>query len=182
MSNKLKFPVNENDHHQNSLSAPVILLEYGDFECPYCAVAAPMISKLLKEYRRDVCFVYRHYPLKGIHPYAEVAAIASEAANQQDKFWEMHEYLFINQEHLSNENIDKIAQAIGLDVGLFQQDLGRYDLLEKVRSDQHGANLSGVQSTPTLFINGFQYEGATSYWSLREAVEIELSGLKSATL
>jgi protein-disulfide isomerase len=180
MSNQLKIPVNTNDHHLNTLHAPVILLEYGDYECPYSAVATTLFSRLLKEYRTDLCFVYRHFPLKGIHPFSELAAVAAEAAGEQNKFWEYHELLFTNQEELSEEQIENLALKLELDMDLFQSDLGRYDLVEKVRSDHHGGIQNGVQSTPTIFINGFQYEGQTSYWPLREAIELELTGERSS--
>lgn len=181
MSNKLKLPVNENDHHRNSLRAPVILLEYGDFECPYCAVASTVIARLLQEYRSDLCFAFRHFPLKGIHPSAELAAIASEAAGLQDKFWDMHNLLFAGQENLSKKSITMLAKKIRLDMDQFQIDMERYDLLEKVRNDHHTGIQSGVQSTPSIFINGFQFEGSTSYWPLKEAIEIELGSRESVS-
>lgn len=180
MSIQLKIPVNENDHHKNSLRAPVILLEYGDFECPYCAVASTVISRLLQEYRSDLCFAFRHFPLKGIHPEAEMAAVAAEAAGEQDMFWEMHNLLFAGQENLSKKSIYMLAKKIRLDMDRFQIDMERYDLLEKVRSDHQGGIQSGVQSTPSIFINGFQFEGSTSYWPLKEAIEIELGSSQSS--
>ncbi len=182
MSSKLTIPVNENDHHLNYLHAPVILLEYGDYECPYSAVAAPKLNRLVKEYSSELCFAYRHFPLKNIHDYAEVAALAAEAAGQQNEFWRYHELLFDNQEHLSQKTFERLAKSLGLDLIKFKEDLGRYDLLEKVRSDHQEGNSSGVQSTPTLFINGFIYDGPTNYWSLKEAIEIELNGSLNTTL
>lgn len=182
MSNQLKIPVNENDHHKNSLRAPVILLEYGDFECPYCAVASSVTDRLLQEYRSDLCFVFRHFPLKGIHPNAELAALAAEAAGEQEKFWDMTKLLFAQQENLSKKTVEMLARKIRLDMDQFQDDLGRFDLLEKVRSQHHSGTLSGVQSTPTFFINGMLFEGSSSYWPLREAIENELSGGRSAQL
>lgn len=182
MSKKLKIPVNENDHHKNSLRAPVIILEFGDYECPYCAVAATVIDRLLQEYRSDICFAFRHFPLTGIHPSAELAAVAAEAAGQQEKFWEMHNLLFAGQENLSKKSIYMLAKKIRLDMDRFQIDMERYDLLEKVRSNHHDGIQSGVQSTPTIFINGIQFEDSTSYWPLREAIETELgSGQSSYT-
>lgn len=181
MRDRLRIPVNENDHHKNSLRAPVILLQYGDFECPYSAVASTVIDRLMQEYRSDVCFAFRHFPLNGIHASSELASVAAEAAAEQDKFWDMHNLLFAGQENLSRKTIYMLAKKIRLDMDRFQIDMDRYDLLERVRSDHNGGVQSEVQSTPTIFINGHHFEGSSSYWPLREAIEIELGSRDSAS-
>jgi protein-disulfide isomerase len=180
MGTKLRMPAYEMDHHLGPLKAPVTLVEYGDFECPYCGVVESVILQLIKEYRSDICFVYRHFPLSGIHPDAEIAALASEAAGKQDQFWEMHHKLFENQENISKDNIFNFARDLNLDMEQFEYDLQSYDIMEKVQNDVRSAKESGVESTPTFFINGIRFEESSSYWPLREAIEGHLRGADSA--
>ena len=182
MSKHLKIPIHENDHQINSLRAPISIVEYGDFECPYSASAASIINRLMDEYPNEICFIYRHYPLSGIHSFAELAAASSEAAAKQNKFWEMYDQLFTHSEQLSERKIDFLAKAIGLNMVQFHHDQRSYHVLDKVRHNLQNGKLSGVQSTPTLFINGTQYEGATSYVPLKEAIEKELNNSDTAFL
>lgn len=179
MGVNLRMPPNQLDHHLGPLNAPVLLVEYGDFECPYCAVAISVVTQLIKEYKTDICYVYRHFPLKGIHPDAEIAAYAAESAGKQDKFWEMLNLLFENQEHLSNEIVFVLARQIGLDMGQFTHDIQSYEVAEKVHNDARSGHESGVEHTPTFFINGVLFEGSTNYWPLREAIEESLRGMDS---
>jgi protein-disulfide isomerase len=179
MGTTLRMPANEMDHRLGPLNAPVTLVEYGDFECPYCGVAESVVGQLVKEYRSDLCFVFRHFPLSGIHPDAEFAAIASEAAGKQDKFWEMHRILFQNQEDISRDKVLMLARRINLDMDQFNHDLQSYDIIEKVKNDSRSASESGVESTPTFFINGIKFEESTNYWPLREAIEQQLGGAGS---
>jgi protein-disulfide isomerase len=180
MGTTLKLPANEMDHHLGPITAPVTLVEYGDFECPYCGVAESVVKQLIKEYRSDICFVYRHFPLSGIHPDAEIAALASEAAGKQDRFWDMHHQLFENQEKISKDTILNLAHLLNLDMEQYVYDLKSYEFMEKVQNDIRSGRESGVESTPTFFINGNKFEGSTSYWPLREAIEGYLSGADSA--
>ena len=180
MGTTLRMPANEMDHRLGPLKAPVTLIEYGDFECPYCGVAESVVRQLVKEYRTDICFVFRHFPLSGIHPDAEFAALASEAAGKQDRFWEMHKILFQNQEDISREKVLMLARRINLDMDQLNHDLKGFDILEKIKNDTRSALESGVESTPTFFINGIKFEESTSYWPLREAIEQQLGGAESA--
>jgi protein-disulfide isomerase len=176
MGTLLNKTINENDHYQGNLNAPVGLVEYGDFECPYSGVAARVIDQLLAEYDSNLCFAFRHFPLAGIHPEAEFAALSSEAAAEQNHFWEMHKLLFENQEHLSKNLIELLARKLRLDMDKFLHDMQRNELLEKVRSQHQSGKESGVEATPVIYINGQKYEGSSTYWPLREAIELELSG------
>jgi protein-disulfide isomerase len=179
MATKLMTPPSLNDHHQGTLNAPVVLVEYADFECPYCEVVASVIDQLRSEYRADLCFVFRHFPLNGIHPDAELAAMASEAADQQGQFWNMHQVLYKNQDHLSRDMIEMLARRLKLDMDQFHHDIQRYDLREKIKNDHRSGRESGVESTPSIFINGSRFEGSSSYWPLREVIETHLGGGES---
>ena len=176
MVKKFKTPVSESDHTLGPLNAPVVLVEYGDFECPYSGAAATVIEQLLSEYPRELYFVFRHFPLKGIHPTSEMAALASEAAHEQNQFWNMYHLLFDNQEHLSLKFIEMLARKLRLDMSQFMQDIKRLDLMEKVQRDYQVGIKSGVESTPSFYINDIKFEGSSSYSPLREAIENELRG------
>lgn len=178
MGATLQIPISRFDHHKGSLNASVILVEYGDFQCPYCSVTAPVIDSLLDEFNGDLCFIYRHFPMKNIHPIAELAALASEAADQQGKFWEMHRILFRNSSHLSSENIGLYAQSLGLDMDRFLYDVQRPDLAEKVQHDFNGGIRSGVTGTPTIFLNGESYEDSSTYDPLSSAIRNLLGGFQ----
>lgn len=166
----LKVPVNKSDHHRGSLNAPVVLLEFGDFECPYCAMTAPTIDKLLADFGDDLCLVYRHFPLRSVHPFAEYAALASEAADQQGQFWPMHRLLFENYDMLSEENILTMAKKINLDIERFNKDMLRPDLMTRLQLDFMSGVRSGVNGTPTLYLNGIRFEGPPMYKLLRAAI------------
>ena len=166
----LNVIINELDHIIGSLDAPVVLIEYLDFQCAYCGRAEPVIEKIISEYEADICFVVRHYPLTEIHNYAFVSALAAEAAGLQGKFWEMHHALFDNQEFLSEVAIDIIAKEIGLIMKLFKDDMQRPELGEKIHRDFKGGVRSGIEQTPGLFINGRHYEGGISFEELSPIV------------
>jgi protein-disulfide isomerase len=153
----LKPPVSEKDHQQGSASAHVELVEYGDYQCPHCGRAYPIIKKIQKRIGNKLRFVFRNFPLSEIHPEAVSAAVASEAASRQDKFWEMHDALFEHQEDLSAENIFRLAEKIGLNEIEFAKDIQRDDILKKVEDDFESGIRSGVNGTPTFFINGKKY-------------------------
>jgi protein-disulfide isomerase len=171
----LKIPISTLDHQIGLVNAPVIIVEYFDFQCPYCALAAPVLDGIVEKFDSDVCFVARHFPLKTVHPFANPAALASEAAALQGKFWEMHHALFANQEFLNEDNIRVIAQELGLNMNKFTSDLARPELAAKVQSDFKGGIRSGVNGTPTIFINGYRYDGVPSYEEL-SAIAREIIG------
>jgi len=176
---KLKVPANQYDHRLGSLDAPVVVIEYGDFECPHCAAAAPIFERLLNDFESDLCFIYRHFPLAEIHPHAVLAAIAAEAADQQNEFWKMHKMLLQDFDVLSIDNIYFMAKTIGLDIDKFKKDLKRDELLEHIYKNYNGGLHSGVDATPTVYVNGNRFDEILTYDSLREEIEEELGQTRS---
>jgi protein-disulfide isomerase len=158
------------DHVRGALDGRVTLVEYGDFQCPYCGDAYPVVNNLLEEYDW-VRFVWRHMPLVDLHPRSEVAAQASEAAAAQDKFWEMHDRLFENQHALSDADLSEHAAAVGLDVERFERELREGVHAEHVAEDFRGAAASGIPSTPGFFVDGQIHLGSSSELDLRQAIE-----------
>jgi protein-disulfide isomerase len=154
--------------------APVTVVEYGDFECPNCKQAAPSVKMLLERFVGRVRIVFRHYPLQEIHPHALAAALASEAAAGQGKFWPMHDLLFDNQRHLKASQLRGYAERLELDMTRYDADLGDALYLQRVREDIEGANLSGVRATPTFFINGKLQDISYGLQALEQGVEAAL--------
>lgn len=156
----LKPRVSDKDHLQGNTEAAIELVEYGDYQCPYCGQAYPIIKNIQKKFGKDLKFVFRNFPLSEIHPQAKMAAVASEAAGRQEKFWEMHDILFENQRRLHHAALIEYAQAIGLEIEQFKQDLENSNLIEKVEADFESGLRSGVNATPTFFIDGEKYNGS----------------------
>lgn len=171
MQSPLRTPPSIHDHHMGSLHALVVIVEYGDFECPHSGVFYQVIEQLLSEFKSDLCYIFRHFPMPHIHPNAMLAALASEAGNLQSEFWNMHGLLYQNYDRLSPELINECAEELGLDMARFKKDLKRQDLLEKINFDINSGDRSGVKSTPTLFINDMLFEGPATYHPLREKIE-----------
>ena len=170
----LKIPVNASDHHEGNEGASIVVVEYGDFQCPYCRRAHPLVKRLLKERGDDINFVFRNFPLREIHPYAYVAAITAEAAANQNKYWEMHDLIFVNQEKLNTNYLLSLAEGIGLDMERFAKDSKSETLSHKIEIDFEGGIRSGVNGTPTFFINGTKlltYD--ETYESLLDAIQLE---------
>lgn len=167
----LKTPPSLSDHRIGSLNAKIVLLEYGDFECPHCARTAPVIQRLVDEYAGNICFIYRHFPILKKHPDAGVAAVAAEAAGKQGKFWEMHDLLFQHSDQLAGDKMLFLARDINLNMRQFLNDLENEDLAQKVHEDFLSAKVNGVNSTPTLFLNGTHIQGVPDYQTLKEAME-----------
>jgi Na+/H+ antiporter NhaA len=166
----LAVPVDpELDHVRGPDNAPVTLVEYGDFECPYCGQAEPVVRALLADYG-DLRYVWRHLPLPDVHPHAQLAAEATEAAASQDKFWEMHDQLLRRQDALTPKDLMRYAHEIGLDIEKFRQDMSKGTGQSEVASDVDSADLSGVSGTPTFFINGRRHYGAYDIDTLSAAV------------
>ena len=161
----------ERDHVRGPDDAPVTLVEYGDYECPFCGRAEPVVRELLADFG-DLRYVWRHLPLTDVHPQAEYAAEASEAAGAQDAFWEMHGRLFAHQDRLSASDLVEHAEALSLDLDRFEDDLRRHKHAAHVAQDVDGADLSGVTGTPTFFINGRRHMGAYDIESLSAAVRV----------
>jgi protein-disulfide isomerase len=173
----LTLPVSDRDHVQGPSSAPVTLVEYGDYECPYCGAAYPIVKRLQEHLGDRLRFVFRNFPLTTVHPHAEHAAKAAEAAGAQGKFWEMHDYLFEHQRALMDRKLVEYAAAVGLDVELFGRDMAEQVHEDRVRADFMSGVRSGVNGTPTFFINGYRHNGAYDFDSLLAAIE----GAMSAT-
>jgi protein-disulfide isomerase len=161
----------ERDHIRGPLEAPVTVVEYGDFECPYCGQAEPTVRELLAE-RGDVRYVWRHLPLRDVHPRAEIAARASEAAAAQGAFWPLHDRLLDHQDELRPADLERHAADLGLDVERFRSDLHSPLLAERVAADLDSADRSGVSGTPTFFVNGRRHYGAYDIDALSKDVSI----------
>jgi Na+/H+ antiporter NhaA/predicted DsbA family dithiol-disulfide isomerase len=167
----LAVPVDEDlDHIRGPRDAPVTLVEYGDFECPYCGQAEQIVRDLLADYG-DVRYVWRHLPLTDVHPHAQLAAEAAEAAGAQGKFWEMHDLLLEHQDALRPKDLVRYAEELGLDVERFKDDLRTHKWGWRVARDVESAELSGVSGTPTFFVNGRRHQGAYDETSLANAVK-----------
>jgi Na+/H+ antiporter NhaA len=166
----LAVPVDpDRDHFRGPAEAPVTLVEYGDFECPYCGRAEPIVRELLSDFG-DVQYVWRHLPLTDVHPHAELAAEASEAAAAQGAFWEMHDQLLDHQGELRSQHLRAYAEQLGLDLERFEDDLRRHAHAPLVEEDVESADRSGVAGTPTFFVNGRRHDGAYDIDSLSAAV------------
>jgi protein-disulfide isomerase len=149
----LAVAVNPTDHSIGPSHAPVTLVEYGDFECPNCKQAAPAVKLLLVRFRGRVRLIWRHFPLEEVHPHALQAALASEVAAAQGKFWPMHDLLFENQRHLKLPHLRGYAERLELDMVRYDADMSDTVYLQRVREDIEGGARSGVRSTPTFFLN-----------------------------
>ena len=161
----------ERDHVRGPLDAPVTLVEYGDFECPYCGQAEPIVRELLRDFG-DVSYIWRHLPLSDVHPRAQLAAEAAEAAGEQGAFWEMHDVLLEHQDRLGPNDLAQYAEQLGLDVERFTADLQSHAGAARVAEDVDSADLSGVSGTPTFFINGRRHYGAYDIDTLSAAVRV----------
>jgi len=168
---KLKPPVGASDHVQGPAKAPVTLVEYGDYECPYCGEAYPVVKALQKRLGEQMRFVFRNFPLAEAHPHAEHAAEAAEAAGAQGKFFEMHDLLYENQDALDDEDLVRYAKALDLDVPRFIKEMKAGTHVERVRADFSSGVRSGVNGTPTFFINGVRHDGPFDLRSLLAAIE-----------
>jgi protein-disulfide isomerase len=163
------------DHVRGPADAPVTLVEYADFQCPYCGDAYPVVHDLLERFGGRLRFVFRHMPLTDLHPRAEAAAEAAEAAAAQDRFWEMHDRLFENQLRLADDELRGHAEAVGIgDMERFAADLRDRVHAERVREDLRSGARSGVPSTPRFFVNGVIHLGSPSFAELSEAIGREL--------
>jgi Na+/H+ antiporter NhaA len=163
----------ERDHLRGPTIAPVTVVEYGDFECPYCGQAEPVIRQLLAQFGNELRYVFRYLPLIDVHEHAQVAAEAAEAAGAQGRFWEMHDLLFAHQDALGLDDLDGYAGELGLDVERFSWELRSRKHAQRVARDVESAGQSGVAGTPTFFINGHRHHGAYDLATLTGMVERE---------
>jgi formate-nitrite transporter family protein len=180
VSQDLTVPVSTSDHTLGPAQAPVTLVEYGDFECPHCLAAYPVIRGLLESLAGRVRFVFRHYPITVSHDHAQKAAEAAEAASEQGKFWEMHDLLFGHQDALDNESLVDYARELNLDVERFQRELAGSVYADRVYEDLVSGQNSGVHWTPTFFVNGVRYGSARDLDGLVRAVT-DVAGTLKAT-
>jgi protein-disulfide isomerase len=167
----LAVPVNEQDHVRGPATGAVTLVEYGDFQCPSCGEAFPIVEALIEQLGGRLRLVFRNFPLTTIHPFAEVAAESAEAAGSQGKFWEMHRLLFENQAALETESLARYGASIGLDERVFVSELANHTHFARVRADFLGGAKSGVNGTPTFFINGARHDGSYDLDALLAAIE-----------
>jgi Na+/H+ antiporter NhaA len=169
----------ERDHIRGTPEAPVTVVEYGDFECPYCGQAEPVVRELLREFG-DVRYVWRHLPLNDVHPHAQLAAEAAEAAAEQDMFWPMHDLLFDHQDALRPADLIRYAGQLGLHTERFSGQLREHVGANRVAEDVESADLSGVSGTPTFFVNGLRHYGAYDVATLSAAVRAARARAKVA--
>ncbi len=165
--------ISDSDHILGSKDAEVVLIEYSDFQCPYCGRHAPNLKKLYEELGDDIAIVFRHFPLS-FHANALSAAVASECAAEQGKFWEYHDALFANQSDLGKDLYEKIATDLGLNISDFNEclDSGKYE--NEIKAEMEGGSSAGVTGTPGTFVNGNLVKGAVPYETLKSIVESEL--------
>ena len=177
MTAQLYVPVGSRDHVRGSAQASVTLVEYGDFECPYCGAAYPVVDEVRRRMGDDLRFVFRHFPLSRIHPHATKAAEAAEAAAAQGAFWPMHDLLFTHQDALEEDELVSYAAMLELDLVRFSDELTSGVHAARVREDFFSGVRSGVAGTPTFFINGWRYEGRAQPVMLLEALRAERDAL-----
>ncbi len=170
----LAVPVNHSDHFKGSHSAKVTVVEYGDFECPSCGQAYPAMKILLEYFGDDVRFVFRHFPQREVHPHAELAAEAAEAAGAQHKFWTMHDLLFENQLHLKANSLRQYAARAELDLERYEYEMGDHLYLQRVQEHLQSGDKSGVRSTPTFFVNGAVQDVSFGLELLQAAIDAAL--------
>ncbi len=167
-------PVGGRNHVRGPAAAPVTLVEYGDYECPPCGAAHPVVGELRRRLGDRLRFAFRHFPLAGIHPHATDAAEAAEAAGAQGAFWEMHDRLYRRQDRLEPEDLVGLADALGLDPGRFARDLETRAHAARVRADVASGERSGVEGTPTFFVNGRRHTGPHDARTLAAALDEDL--------
>jgi protein-disulfide isomerase len=165
-------PVSNEDHSAGPEDAPVTLVEFGDYECPHCGRVHPIVREIQKVMGPNLRFVFRHFPLRQIHPHADRAAEAAEAAGSQGEFWAMHDLLFTNQDALEDADLLSYASSLGLDVDSFAAELESGTHAERVRRDFRSGVRSGVNGTPTFFINGVRHDAPWDLPTLSAAVRL----------
>lgn len=171
----LQVAVGENDHIQGDAAALCTLVEYGDYQCPHCGHAYPIVKRVQKHFGKRLRFVFRNFPLREMHPHAESAAEAAEFAGSKRKFWEMHDLLFENQPKLGGALYLKLATELGLPPESLREALEKREFAAKVKSDFTSGVRSGVNGTPTFFINGERHDRPFEYEDLIGAIEGALS-------
>jgi len=169
----LKPAIDGNDHFQGGEKPSVEIVEFGDYQCPHCGAAYPIVKEIQDTFGEQIKFVFRNFPLGEIHQYAKIAAQATEAAALQHKFWEMHDAIYERQSHLNPEFLRTLAKELGLDVAQFEEAMESDAVKQKVANDFESGIRSGVNGTPTFFVNGERFDGAATdlYQMLKESTE-----------
>ena len=178
----LAVPVTESDHARGPADAAVTLVEYGDYECPYCLAEAPIADRLRADFGGRVRFVFRHFPLNSVHAHASAAAQAAEAAGGQGKFWAMHDLLFARQADLAEVDLSALAIKAGVELYQFEADRSSGRYAARVGRDAEGGRAGGVTGTPTFFVNGRRVTGPVDEPALRAAITAAMAGATSATI
>ncbi len=171
---KLSIPVSPKDHIQGSADARYTLLEYGDYECSYCGEAYPLVKQIQKHFGKDLRFVFRNFALTEMHPNAEDAAETAEFASANGRFWEMHDLLYEHQKNLGQASLLQLAGHLGLKGDELESAIEAGTYRAHVKADFSGGVRSGVNGTPTFFINGQRYDGSSEFDELRDAIEAAL--------
>ena len=167
----LAIPVSERDHSQGPANAAVTLVQYGDYECPYTRQSTTGVRAIQQQLGDKLRFVFRNFPLIQIHPHALHAAEAAEAADAQGKFWEMHDYIFHHQHTLEDTDLQRFAEAVGLDLARYAQDVAAHSHIARIEEDLESGEESGVGGTPTFYINGVRHDGSWEQEVLLSAIE-----------
>ncbi|MFB9236042.1 DsbA family protein [Plantactinospora siamensis] len=168
---RLKVPATADDHSRGPVDAPVTIVQYADFQCPHSGAAVRNLRDLLRQRADTVRLVYRHFPLVNVHPYAEMAAETAEAAGGRDRFWELHDWLFDHQEQLDPVHLSLGVQQVGVDVDTVSAEVNAHRWLDRVRAGFVGGIRTGVNGTPTFFVNGARHEGGYALADLLAAVD-----------
>ena len=176
----LKVPISPEDHVQGAESARVTLVEYGDYECPHCGRAYPIVKRLQKHFAEGLRLAFRNFPLSEMHPNAEPAAETAEFAGAQGHFWEMHDLLFENQESLGQRLYAQLARGLDLSPEALRRALEDQEYKARVQADFKGGVRSGVNGTPTFFINGHRHDGPFDFEDLALAIDEALNATKHA--
>ena len=167
---KLILPMKGRDHIQGPIDAPLAMVEYGDYQCPYCGEAHPIVRAIQKHLGNRLCFAFRNFPLTNMHPHAEHAAEAAEAAGAQGHFWQMHDLLFENQDALDDESLAQYASSLGLDTQRLIDEVVNGAHAARLKEDLRTGALGGVNGTPSFFINGVRYDGESEVDALMAAL------------
>lgn len=167
----LTIPVSSSDHIEGNIDAPLTLVEYGDYECPYCGMAYPIVKQIQEHFKDRIRFVFRNFPIVDSHPHAGIAAMTAEFAATQGQFWKMHDLLYENQQSLALSNLLSYAKSLGLSSSELQHAIENEIFAKKIEQDFMGGVRSGVNGTPTFYINNNRFNDAFEYENLLAALE-----------
>lgn len=172
----LKVQVSSDDHIQGTKNAPIVLVEYGDYQCPYCGMAYPVVKMIQKHFGKQLLFVFRNFPLSEAHPLSEPAAETAEFAAEYDKFWQMHDLLYENQARFSIPFLLELGETLGLSSQALDQTIADRQYEAKIKKDFLSGVRSGVKGAPTFFVNGQRYNGPVEFNEFVSAIESVLVG------